>query len=367
MPRTTLSSPSHPKGRRRLYQVLAAFVVLAGLAGYLAVQYLSGSKDLLTGCEVRSGGAGADDGGTTYELGVDQAANAATIAAVGAAHRMPERAVAIALATAIQESRLRNIDYGDRDSLGLFQQRPSQGWGTREQIQDPVYASGKFYEHLAKISGYEDLPLTEAAQRVQRSGFPEAYAQHESDALLLASALTGGIPASLNCAAPVTATAAAPGDPDRLRTELVRDFGTGVLPAPEAAGPGATRTVVVPVRASDGADADDAESAKNAKDSTDSTDSTDAASDGAGATASGAGGDTTTAVTATGRRGWSLAHWAVARAADLGIDEIGYAGKVWTAGAGWRTEKAAPARSGSAEASESAESDAGEVRMRLAQ
>ncbi|MGW0859072.1 hypothetical protein [Streptomyces sp. NPDC002690] len=347
MPRTTLSTPSRPTGRRRLFQVLAAFVVLAALAGYLAVQYLSGSKDLLTGCEVRSGDGKADGEGRTYELGVDQAGNAATIAAVGAARGMPERAVAIALATAIQESQLRNIDYGDLDSLGLFQQRPSQGWGTSAQIQDPVYSSGKFYEHLAKISHYEDLPLTEAAQRVQRSGFPEAYAKHEPDAILLASALTGRIPASVNCAAPVTTTAAAPGDPDRLRSELVRDFGKGVLPAGEPAEPAASHTVAVPVRATDTKGATDAKDGADAKNG------------------AGAGDARDTAATTAAQRGWSLAHWAVARAADLGIDEIAYAGKVWTAGAGWRTERAQDAKS--TDTAESAESDTGAVRMRLAQ
>lgn len=78
----------------------------------------------------------------------------------------------IALATALQESALRNIDYGDRDSLGLFQQRPSQGWGTPAQIMDPVYSAGVFYDRLAEVPGYSRLPLTVAAQRVQRSGFP---------------------------------------------------------------------------------------------------------------------------------------------------------------------------------------------------
>ena len=105
----------------------------------------------------------------------------------------------IALATAMQESGLRNIDHGDRDSLGLFQQRPSQGWGTEQQILDPVYSAGKFYEHLVKVPGYSRLPLTVAAQRVQRSGYPQAYAKHEPDATLLAAALTGRAPAALNC------------------------------------------------------------------------------------------------------------------------------------------------------------------------
>lgn len=324
VPRTTpSSSPSRPKGRRRLYRALAAFVVLAGVGGYLAVQYLSGSKDLLTGCEVRVTGGAEDGEERTYEMGTDQAANAATIAAVGAAHGMPEQAVAIALATALQESQLHNIDYGDRDSLGLFQQRPSQGWGTSAEIMDPAYASGKFYDHLAKIPDYTRLPLTEAAQRVQRSGFPQAYAKHEPDALLLAAALTGRTPASLNCAPPVTATAA-PGDPDGLRTELVRDFGTGVLPVAEAAGPAATHTVVVPARARAKADSSE---------------------EGSGAAAD-------------ARRGWTLAHWAVARASTLGIDRIDYAGRVWTPGPGWRTDQ---------DQADGAESDTGEVRMRLAQ
>ncbi len=66
----------------------------------------------------------------------------------------------IALATAMQESQLRNIGHGDRDSVGLFQQRPSQGWGTFEQIQDPVYSAGRFYDHLAEVPGYSRLPLT---------------------------------------------------------------------------------------------------------------------------------------------------------------------------------------------------------------
>ena len=104
---------------------------------------------------------------------------------------LPERALTIALATSLQESRLRNIDHGDRDSLGLFQQRPSQGWGTSQQILDPVYASNEFFDSLVKIQGYSRLPLTVAAQRVQKSGYPQAYAKHEADATMLSAALTG--------------------------------------------------------------------------------------------------------------------------------------------------------------------------------
>ena len=135
--------------------------------------------------------------GTKWSLAPDQAQNAALIAAVAIQRGLPARAVTIALATALQESRLVNIDYGDRDSIGLFQQRPSQGWGTVEQVQDPVYATGRFYDDLVKVDGYEDLPITEAAQAVQRSGFPEAYAQHETRARAWASALTGCSPGVL--------------------------------------------------------------------------------------------------------------------------------------------------------------------------
>ena len=112
---------------------------------------------------------------------------------------LPARAATIALATALQESKLRNLDYGDRDSLGLFQQRPCQGWGTEEQILDPVYATNRFYDALVKIDGYQDMPITEVAQEVQRSAFPEAYAEHEQEGRLLASRLTGHSPAGLSC------------------------------------------------------------------------------------------------------------------------------------------------------------------------
>jgi hypothetical protein len=82
----------------------------------------------------------------------------------------------------MQESGLRNLDFGDRDSLGLFQQRPSQGWGTPAQILDPTYAATKFYQKLIAVPGWRQLPLTVAAQRVQVSAYPDAYAKWEPDA-----------------------------------------------------------------------------------------------------------------------------------------------------------------------------------------
>jgi hypothetical protein len=138
-------------------------------------------------------------GGRTVTLDVEQAENAALITAISVDRGMPARAATIALATAYQESKLYNLETGDRDSLGLFQQRPSQGWGSREQVLDPYYATNAFYDGLDRIGDYESMRVTEAAQAVQRSGFPEAYADHEADARVLASALTGNSPHAFSC------------------------------------------------------------------------------------------------------------------------------------------------------------------------
>ncbi|WP_457810494.1 hypothetical protein [Streptomyces albidoflavus] len=284
----SVSEPSFFR-RGRVLRVGAALVVLLALAGYFAAQQRGGAP-AGSRCVVRS----ADDPAETYELSAVMAVNAATISAVGTGKGMPERAVTIALATAIQESSLRNIDYGDRDSLGLFQQRPSQGWGEPEQIMDPVYSSEKFYEHLAEVPGYSRLPLTVAAQRVQKSGFPQAYAKHERDASLLAAALTGRAATTLTCGGATEE----PGDEKELRAALARDFGKDVLPATGAAGSGADadgradgpRTVELPVPSAEGK-----------------------------------------------RRGWELAHWAVANATRLGVAEVTYAGRTWRTGGGWET------------------------------
>ncbi|MFJ6939379.1 hypothetical protein [Streptomyces sp. NPDC101132] len=279
MPESSLSPDRrHRRRRRRPLRIAAAVCVLFGLAGYFAVQYASNGGGGAPRCTVRAAGGGSGEG-AAYEMSPEQAANAATIAAVGTRKALPERAVTIALATAMQESGLRNLDHGDRDSLGLFQQRPSQGWGTPEKIMDPVYSAGIFYDRLVKVRGYSRLPLTVAAQKVQLSGFPQAYAKHEPDAQLLAGALTGREPATLRCGGPAGQEQGSAG---RVRAELVRDFGPGVLPggAKGASAPGAPLSVTVPSE----------------------------------------------------RRGWAVAHWAVARAAELRLDRVEFDGKVWTAG-----------------------------------
>ncbi|MFF2651191.1 heavy metal transporter [Streptomyces sp. NPDC058045] len=305
-----------PARHGRLLRTGAAVTVLLALGGYVVVQY--GSSGRSQGrCEVVSGRGD----GKVFRLSAVQAVNAATISAVGTSRGMPPRAVTIALATAIQESGLRNLDHGDRDSLGLFQQRPSQGWGTADQIMDPTYSAGRFYEHLAKVPGYTGLPLTVAAQRVQRSGFPEAYAQHEPDARLLSAALTGHSAASLSCGG---GPAGRRGDPERVRTALVRDFGRGVLDEAAATGPS------------------DRAGTKRPRPGTSATGRTPAAGPG--------GAHTVTVPVPAGaerrRRGWELAHWAVANAAALHIERVAYAGRQWkpsAAGAGARAWRAADA------------------------
>ncbi len=141
----------------------------------------------------------ATAGPARFTFDLDQAANAATIAAVGKHEGMSDHAVTVALAAAQQESRLRNLDFGDRDSVGLFQQRPSQGWGTPAQLTNPRYAATSFYGALAHVPGWATMDVTAAAQHVQRSAAPDAYARWEPQARVLAQVLTGEVPAGFTC------------------------------------------------------------------------------------------------------------------------------------------------------------------------
>jgi hypothetical protein len=190
-----ISQKSIRGGRRRRRWVgrivLPLVIVLVGGAGYLAF------NSFQTNFGEPSCRATALGRSSTFTP--EQTANAATITAIALKRGLPARAATIANATAIVESKLRNIKFGDRDSLGLFQQRPSQGWGTEEQILDPVYATNKFYDALIKVDGYQTREITKVAQAVQRSGFPQAYADHEDQGRILASALAGHSPGGLGC------------------------------------------------------------------------------------------------------------------------------------------------------------------------
>jgi hypothetical protein len=254
----------------------------------------------------------ATAGGHTASLSVEQAENASIIAAVAQRRGLPARAVSIAIATAIQESKLRNLEGGDRDSVGIFQQRPSQGWGSPRQLNDPYYAANAFYDALVTVDGYESMPITEAAQAVQRSAFPDAYADHEADGRAVASALAGYSAAGLSCVVhasePTGAKAGANGLTDQanaVRRDLVRAFGPlsmgGFAPGGVKSGhmEGSAhyegRAIDIFFRP---VDAD------------------------------------------SRRRGWSVAQYLVANARRLAIEHVIFDGRVWTAGAasedGWR-------------------------------
>lgn len=144
--------------------------------------------------KILDGASGKDVHVDGLDLPAEQVPNAATIVAAGLSLDVPKKGQIIALATAMQESRLRNLNYGDRDSLGLFQQRPSQGWGSAQQIRDPLYASEQFYKHLLKVNGWQQMTVTQAAQAVQKSGLPDAYAQWESLATALQTAIVKTFP-----------------------------------------------------------------------------------------------------------------------------------------------------------------------------
>lgn len=136
------------------------------------------------------------------KLNADQLKNAGIIISVGKSMSLADRDIIIGLMTALQESTLRNLDYGDRDSVGLFQQRPSQGWGTAAQIQDPRYAARKFFEALLKVQNRGSLSLAQAAQAVQRSAFPAAYAKWEDEArAILAASESKPVPSANSGAA----------------------------------------------------------------------------------------------------------------------------------------------------------------------
>jgi hypothetical protein len=149
------------------------------------------------------------DGGATYSVTPEQAQNAAIITDVAVGEQLPDHAATIAIATSLQETKLRNLDYGDRDSLGLFQQRPSQGWGTAAEVSNPVYASTAFYAALVKLPDWRDATVANAAQAVQRSADGAAYGSWEGEARALAVALTGEQPAALTCSGGELSTARA--------------------------------------------------------------------------------------------------------------------------------------------------------------
>jgi hypothetical protein len=254
---------------RRSRKVGAGVVVLLALV--VTVLALATGQRRVTpgigsGCLVR-------DRSFVVPLTTDQAGLAATIAGVARDRSMPVRAVTIAYAAALQESGLANLAYGDRDSVGIFQQRPSQGWGPRRLLLDPVYASTRFFRALARVPGYRHLLVYQAAQAVQHSADGYAYSQYSGQGAAMAAGFTGQLPHAVWCWYQ--------GDSIRhsrlaaARLQLTRTFGH--LSVVGAGDPALrVRVRLVPT-------------------------------------------------------GWSVAAWLVTHAAAFGITSVGYDGYAWTA------------------------------------
>ena len=177
---------SHPPRRRHRGRIalLTVIAVVVG-GGWFASQFLVES--------IRTPRCTITAAGMKESFDPEQTGNAALISALSIKRDLPPRAATIALTTAYQESKILNISYGDRDSLGLFQQRPSQGWGTPAQILDPYRSTAVFYggsgdpnghstRGLLDIPGWESMAFTDAAQAVQISAFPDRYGRWESKA-----------------------------------------------------------------------------------------------------------------------------------------------------------------------------------------
>jgi hypothetical protein len=259
---------------RKIGLTFLVLVVLAGVGVYLGLKAFPHSVHLPDALRSEDCTASAS-GEVTVDL--EQMANAATITAVGVRRKVPERGIVVALATAYQESHLFNVSGGDRDSIGLFQQRPSQGWGTPIQIADPRYAAGRFYTALLRVHNWQTLSLTKAAQAVQHSALPDAYARWEDEATIMANALLGNAPAAVACTVLGKPAASGVRAVDGVMSYLRKDWGTLVK---EVAAPSPGTVAVA------------------------ATDS---------------------------RAGWRFAHWLVAHASDSGIVRVAYANKQWTA------------------------------------
>jgi len=249
---------------------------MAVAIGYLAIKH----KPVTPRPTACVAGTGQDG----LELTVGQAGIAATIAGVASRHGMPARAVAIAYATALQESKLADLHYGDRDSVGIFQQRPSEGWGTPRQIEDPVYSTSRFFAALAQVPHYLQMPISAAAQAVQHSADGSAYGQYAAMGSELAKAFTGTLPHAVWCS-----------------------YGTGVGKPRLAAARRALASAFGPLTGRTAGDPAIGMDVRNA------------------------------------RQGWAVASWLICDAASYGITDVRYQGYEWLASTGsghWLKEPA---------------------------
>lgn len=211
-----------------------------------------------------------------YTLDLDQSQVASTVVGVVLQRKLPERAAVLTLGAALQESKLRNIPagQGDRDSVGILQQRPSQGWGSATQIADIHYATGKFLDAVVKVPHWQSDSLATVVQKVQFSADGSAYAQHEAEAQEIADALTGATAAAVSCDF---------GKPSKVAT-----------PAAVSAAVLADLPVSTPVLSDN-------------------------------------------AITVPGA-GWATSAWLVCNADRLGIGSVSYAGQEWRPSKGWHAQ-----------------------------
>jgi hypothetical protein len=312
VPRTAQSTytdqPHAAKGGGGWVKALVVLLVIGGLlaGGAYWAWHKLGNLSIFT-----TSGCTATSSTGSMSLDLEQAKNASTIAAVGLSLNVPTFGIEVAEATARQESKLHNVSYGDRDSLGLFQQRPSQGWGTSAQIMDPVYSSTKFYQALLKVSGWQQLTLTQAAQAVQQSGTPSAYAQWEQLAGVVTSVFSGSAGSGLGC------TLDGP-------NFTAQSKGSTLLIA-------RGQSVVNDLRAQFG-----------------SSNVGKISGIGADGLSFDVAAPTGVSGTAASTREWAYANWAAAQAETLGVGQVSFGGKTWSASdgaAGWKADSSATANS----------------------
>jgi hypothetical protein len=272
--------PTKPPRRGLTLGILLVVIALAGAVYLVARQ----GKPLLTGS-----GCQAGTGQAAVSLDPEQAAIAATIAAVAHRRAMPSHAVVVAYAAALQESHLHNLSYGDRDSVGVFQQRPSEGWGPARKLKDPVYASARFFRALAGVPDYLHKPVYRAAQAVQHSADGYAYIQYQPEATVLAADFTGHSAHAVWCWSAGTG----PGRADLRAARLALAHAFGPMRSHRAATPGDAPAMLVH--------------------------------------------------TSRPALGWAVAAWLVTHAASYGIHDVRYGGFQWqqsSGNGGWTPDKA---------------------------
>jgi hypothetical protein len=255
-------------GRRIAAAVaVVALVVVGVVVGARALLHSLSTTSTSESCTIGS-----------YEIDTQQAVVTSQMVGVVINRQLPERAAVLAIAAGLQESKLRNLASGDgdRDSVGVLQQRPSQGWGSIEELGDVHFATGAFLTALVKLPNWQTMPLADAIQAVQISADGSAYAKHEPEAQALADAFMGTTPAAITCSFPKPTQVATPA---QVSASLITD-----LPV----NPPSTTSDSISVPGA----------------------------------------------------GWATAAWFVANADRLGIQSVDYANRNWTRDKTWKSSSA---------------------------